>query len=110
MGVIGILVASIINIFLGSPAIAFAVSILGVLIFAGLTAYDTQNIKTHTSLMRIMAIKLIGQIRDPRRVAAVSRLHQPVHVLATIHGQPRIRLAHTENRGRFRAFFYGRCK
>ena len=45
MGVIGILVASIVNIFLGSPAIAFAVSILGVLIFAGLTAYDTQKIK-----------------------------------------------------------------
>ena len=45
MGVVGILVASIINIFLGSPAIAFAVSVLGVLIFAGLTAYDTQRIK-----------------------------------------------------------------
>ncbi|MCK0149111.1 Bax inhibitor-1/YccA family protein [Marivita sp. S6314] len=45
MGVIGLIVASIVNIFLGSPAIAFAVSILGVLIFAGLTAYDTQNIK-----------------------------------------------------------------
>lgn len=45
MGVIGLVVASIINIFLGSPAIMFAVSILGVLIFAGLTAYDTQNIK-----------------------------------------------------------------
>jgi FtsH-binding integral membrane protein len=45
MGVIGLIVASIINIFLGSPAIMFAVSILGVLIFAGLTAYDTQNIK-----------------------------------------------------------------
>ncbi len=45
MGVIGLLVASIINIFLGSPAIMFAISILGVLIFAGLTAYDTQNIK-----------------------------------------------------------------
>ncbi|WP_238364211.1 Bax inhibitor-1 family protein [Mesobacterium pallidum] len=45
MGVIGLIVASIINIFLGSPAIAFAVSILGVLIFAGLTAYDTQKIK-----------------------------------------------------------------
>jgi FtsH-binding integral membrane protein len=45
MGVIGLIVASIINIFLGSPAIAFAVSILGVLIFAGLTAYDTQSIK-----------------------------------------------------------------
>lgn len=46
MGVIGILIASIVNIFLGSPAIQFAISILGVLIFAGLTAYDTQRIKT----------------------------------------------------------------
>lgn len=45
MGVIGLLVASVINIFLGSPAIYFAISILGVLIFAGLTAYDTQKIK-----------------------------------------------------------------
>ncbi len=45
MGVIGLIVASIVNIFLGSPAIHFAVSILGVLIFAGLTAYDTQRIK-----------------------------------------------------------------
>ncbi|MEO0937989.1 MAG: Bax inhibitor-1/YccA family protein [Pseudomonadota bacterium] len=45
MGVIGLIVAIIINIFLGSPAIMFAISILGVLIFAGLTAYDTQNIK-----------------------------------------------------------------
>jgi len=46
MGVIGLLVASIVNIFLHSPAIMFAVSALGVLIFAGLTAYDTQRIKT----------------------------------------------------------------
>ncbi|SFG23506.1 hypothetical protein SAMN04488020_101598 [Palleronia marisminoris] len=46
MGVIGLIVASIVNIFLGSPAIAFAISTLGVLIFAGLTAYDTQKIKT----------------------------------------------------------------
>ncbi|MDF0599873.1 Bax inhibitor-1/YccA family protein [Psychromarinibacter sp. C21-152] len=45
MGVIGLIVASIVNIFLQSPAIHFAVSILGVLIFAGLTAYDTQKIK-----------------------------------------------------------------
>ena len=46
MGVIGLIVASIVNIFLGSPAIMFAISALGVLIFAGLTAYDTQKIKT----------------------------------------------------------------
>ncbi|SIO56630.1 hypothetical protein SAMN05444722_3629 [Rhodovulum sp. ES.010] len=46
MGVIGLIVASIVNIFLQSPAVMFAVSALGVLIFAGLTAYDTQRIKT----------------------------------------------------------------
>jgi len=46
MGVIGLVVAMIVNLFLQSPAIMFAVSVLGVLIFAGLTAYDTQKIKT----------------------------------------------------------------
>ncbi len=46
MGLIGLIVASIVNIFLGSPAVHFAISIIGVLIFAGLTAYDTQKIKT----------------------------------------------------------------
>ncbi len=46
MGLIGLIVASIVNIFLASPAIHFAVSAIGVLIFAGLTAYDTQKIKT----------------------------------------------------------------
>lgn len=46
MGVIGLIVAMIVNLFLQSPAIMFAVSILGVLIFAGLTAYDTQRIKS----------------------------------------------------------------
>ncbi|WP_171120451.1 MULTISPECIES: Bax inhibitor-1/YccA family protein [unclassified Ruegeria] len=46
MGVIGLIVASIVNIFIASSAVAFAISVIGVLIFAGLTAYDTQNIKT----------------------------------------------------------------
>ncbi len=45
MGVIGLIIAMIVNWFLQSPAIQFAISALGVLIFAGLTAYDTQNIK-----------------------------------------------------------------
>jgi len=45
MGLIGIILASIVNIWLASPALMFAVSVLGVLIFAGLTAYDTQQIK-----------------------------------------------------------------
>ena len=45
MGVFGILLASLVNMFLGSQGLSFVISILGVLIFAGLTAYDTQRIK-----------------------------------------------------------------
>ena len=45
MGLIGLIVASIVNIFLQSSALDFAVSAIGVLIFAGLTAWDTQKIK-----------------------------------------------------------------
>lgn len=45
MGLIGIIIASLVNIFIGSSAIQFAVSVIGVLVFAGLTAYDTQQIK-----------------------------------------------------------------
>ncbi|MCH8172482.1 MAG: Bax inhibitor-1/YccA family protein [Proteobacteria bacterium] len=45
MGLIGIIIAMIVNIFLGSAMMDFIISIIGVLIFAGLTAYDTQKIK-----------------------------------------------------------------
>lgn len=45
MGVIGIVIAMVVNIFLASSALQFAISALGVLIFTGLTAYDTQRIK-----------------------------------------------------------------
>ena len=45
MGLIGIIIASIVNIFIGSSALQFAISIIGVLVFVGLTAYDTQRIK-----------------------------------------------------------------
>ena len=45
MGLIGIILAAIVNIFLQSSALQFAISAIGVLVFAGLTAYDTQQIK-----------------------------------------------------------------
>jgi hypothetical protein len=45
MGLIGIILASVVNIFLHSSGLSFLVSILGVIIFTGLTAYDTQRIK-----------------------------------------------------------------
>src|SRR5204863_5533157 len=46
MGVVGLLVAMIINLFLQSSAMSLAISAIGVLLFAGLTAYDTQRIKS----------------------------------------------------------------
>ncbi|WP_108609639.1 Bax inhibitor-1/YccA family protein [Aminobacter sp. MSH1] len=45
MGVFGILIAMVVNIFLQSSALQFAISAIGVLVFSGLTAYDTQKIK-----------------------------------------------------------------
>ena len=45
MGLIGIIIASIVNIFLASSALQFAISVIGVIVFVGLTAWDTQRIK-----------------------------------------------------------------
>jgi FtsH-binding integral membrane protein len=45
MGVFGIIIAALVNLFLQSSALQFAISVIGVLVFAGLTAYDTQQIK-----------------------------------------------------------------
>ncbi len=51
MGVFGLIIAMIVNIFLGSSMMQFIISVLGVLIFAGLTAYDTQKIKHSYAMM-----------------------------------------------------------
>jgi FtsH-binding integral membrane protein len=45
MGLIGIVIASLVNIFIGSNTLQFVISIVGVIVFVGLTAYDTQRIK-----------------------------------------------------------------
>jgi FtsH-binding integral membrane protein len=52
MGVIGLIVASLLNIFLKSDGLSFVISALGVLIFAGLTAYDTQRLKEEYAYLR----------------------------------------------------------
>ena len=46
MGLIGIVIASLVNLFIGSIALQFAVSVIGVLVFTGLTAWDTQRLKS----------------------------------------------------------------
>lgn len=51
MGLVGIVIASLVNMFIGSTALQFAISVIGVLVFVGLTAYDTQRIKNDYSQM-----------------------------------------------------------
>jgi hypothetical protein len=45
MGLFGLIIASVVNVFLGSSALQFAISIIGLIVFIGLTAWDTQRIK-----------------------------------------------------------------
>jgi uncharacterized protein len=45
MGLFGIIIASVVNIFLGNSMVHFIISVIGVMIFAGLTAWDTQRLK-----------------------------------------------------------------
>jgi FtsH-binding integral membrane protein len=45
MGLIGIIIAGVVNMFIASSALQFAISVIGVIVFVGLTAYDTQRIK-----------------------------------------------------------------
>lgn len=52
MGVVGIVIAALVNLFLQSTALQFAISVIGVLVFAGLTAYDTQRIKDGYLMVR----------------------------------------------------------
>jgi FtsH-binding integral membrane protein len=58
MGLIGVIIASIVNLFLQSGAMSLVISVLGVLVFAGLTAYDTQKIKS------MYAYTTAGESRD----------------------------------------------
>jgi len=51
MGLIGIIISSIVNIFIGSSALSWAVSTIGIVVFSGLTAYDSQRIKEEYVLM-----------------------------------------------------------
>ena len=68
MGLIGLIIASVVNIFLGSSLLMWAVSYLGVLIFVGLTAYDTQRIKE-------MIAQSVGDEEQTKKVALLGALN-----------------------------------
>jgi uncharacterized protein len=62
MGLVGLIVAMVVNMFLQSEGLAFAIPVIGVLIFAGLTAYDTQNIKnTYVAHAQSMDSEWLGK-------------------------------------------------
>ena len=69
MGLIGIVIASIVNIFLASSMMQFIISIAGVLVFTGLTAYDTQNIKSE------YRVSDSGEIAEKKAISGALRLY-----------------------------------
>ena len=78
MGLFGIIIASLVNLWLGSSMLQFIVSVVGVLIFAGLTAYDTQRLKNEY-VYGAARRRNHGALRDHGRAVALSEFHQPVH-------------------------------
>ena len=67
MGLIGVVLAGIVNVFAGSSALQFAISVIGVLLFTGLTAYDTQRIK-----QVYLAAGIAGDITKPALMGALT--------------------------------------
>jgi len=70
MGLIGIIIASLVNLFLASSMLQFIVSVVGVLGCAGLTAWDTQRLKTTTSTATPLRA---ARLRRKRRLPAHCR-------------------------------------
>ncbi len=78
MGLIGVVIASVVNLFLASSALQFAVSVIGIFVFVGLTAWDTQRIKEeYAETCRRRSAAKDGRVR---RVLALSEFRQ--HLLA----------------------------
>ena len=83
MGLIGIIIASLVNLFLASSMLQFIVSVVGVLVFAGLTAWDTQRLKNdYIYGYASQGGDDCGAGGDHRCAVALPELHQPVHAAA----------------------------
>ena len=95
MGLIGILAASILNIFLASDGLSWIISIVGVVIFTALTAYDVQRIQNGE-----LAIQtgLDGEGGRHRRAPPLPGLREPVPVHAAAVRRPRLTVAATGSR------------
>ncbi len=118
MGLFGIIIASLVNMFLGSTMMQFIISVVGVLVFAGLTAYDTQRLKDEY-VYGAMEGEVRERSADHGRAVAVPQLHQPLHHAARPAGHARERVTESAKsptrklrgpgrRGPFCAFHDGR--
>ena len=90
MGLIGIIIASLVNIFMKSSMMYFVISILGVLIFVGLTAYDTQKIKNMYSASD--SGEMIGKKSSNGCVNSLLRFYQSIYYVAKIVWSEKINL------------------
>ena len=100
MGLFGVILASLVNLFMASSALQFVISVVGVLVFAGLTAWDTQRLKNEY-LYGAMDGESDRTLGDHRRAVALPQLHQPVHAAAAAAGPARGISArrHTDDQG-----------
>ncbi len=89
MALIGIVLASLVNFWLKSEALMWAITYIGVIVFVGLTAYDTQKLKTSASRSIRETPPRCVQVLHSRRADAVSGLYQPVPDAAAYFGNRR---------------------
>ena len=85
MGLMGIILASLVNFFLQSEAVYWVITYIGVFVFVGLTAYDTQAIK-NMAAAGLRRCRQRKQGRGHRRLAALPGFHQPLPDAAADHG------------------------
>ncbi len=84
MGLMGLILASIVGMFWNNDALQFLISVVGVIVFTGLTAWDAQRLKQ-------MAVSVPagarGSLRHRGGALSVPQLHQPVPLPAALHGR-----------------------
>lgn len=105
MALIGIVLASLVNFWLKSEALMWAVTYIGVIVFVGLTAYDTQKLKNMGEQIDTRDTSKPAQIFHSWRVNLVSGLHQPVPDVVADLRQPPLILFHHHYPGHVSGFF-----
>lgn len=105
MALIGIVLASLVNFWLKSEALMWAVTYIGVIVFVGLTAYDTQKLKNMGEQIDTRDTSKPAQIFHSWRVNLVSGLHQLVPDVVADLRQPPLILFHHQYPGHVSGFF-----